>query len=153
MQLHHLIYESQATRPFTEADLTALLQKSRTYNAARGLTGVLLYAPDGRFMQVLEGSMQAVYDLYFQRIARDPRHHSPTLLAAGPLQRARFADWRMGFRPASAEALAELAGYFSTADATFLLPVLPELPSSLLDKLLDYVQYAAVNPVLEEAAR
>jgi hypothetical protein len=84
-------------------------------------------------------------------ISRDKRHHRLTLLADGRLDHRRFADWRMGYRPATPEALSELTGHFNTSDATFLLPVLPNLPSPLLDKLLDYVQYTVVHPVLEEA--
>ena len=150
MPLHHLIYESQATKPFTEAELADLLQKARANNEAKRLSGLLLYANDGRFVQVLEGEVDDVHELYFMHISRDERHHHLTLLADGRLPERRFADWRMGFRPTTSEALAELTGHFSTSDATFLLPVLPNLPTPLLDKLLDYVQYTAVNPVLEE---
>ena len=150
MPLHHLIYESRAAQPFSEAELADLLQKAREHNEDHGLTGLLLYAEDGRFVQVLEGEVAQVHDLYFLHISRDERHQNLVLLADGSLNERRFADWRMGFRPATPEALAELTGHFSTADATFLLPVLPNLPTPLLDKLLDYVQYTAVNPVLEE---
>ncbi|MEJ7666822.1 MAG: hypothetical protein WKG07_48630 [Hymenobacter sp.] len=65
------------------------------------------------------------------------------LLAAGLLDHRRFTGWHMGFRPATPETLAELTGHLNTTNATFLLPLLPNLPSSLLDKLLDYVQYTA----------
>lgn len=150
MPLHHLIYESQATEPFTEAELANLLQKARAHNETKRLSGILLYASDGRFVQVLEGEVDDVHELYFMHISRDNRHHHLVLLADGRLTERRFADWRMGFRPTTSEALAELTGHFSTSDATFLLPVLPNLPTPLLDKLLDYVQYTAVNPVLEE---
>jgi hypothetical protein len=150
MPLHHLIYESQATKPFTEAELAKLLQQARVHNEANGLSGILLYANDGRFVQVLEGEVDNVHELYFMHISRDRRHRNLTLLADGRLSERRFPDWRMGYRPATAEDLAELTGHFTTADATFLLPVLPNLPTPLLDKLLDYVQYRPVNPGLEE---
>ncbi|TDN39363.1 BLUF domain-containing protein [Hymenobacter sp. UV11] len=150
MPLHHLIYESQATQPLTEADLLLLLQQARAYNQANELTGLLLYASDGHFLQVLEGPMEVLHQLYFERIAHDPRHHRLQLLAAGVLERRRFSDWHMGFRFATPEALGELTGHFNTADATFLLPLLHNLPSPLLDKLLDYVQYTAPSADLEE---
>lgn len=150
MPLHHLIYESRATQLLTEADLTLLLQKARVYNKANQLTGLLLYAADGRFLQVLEGPMEAIHQLYFEHITHDPRHHQLQLLTAGVLDRRRFSDWHMGFRPATPEALIELTGHFNTADATFLLPLLPNLPSPLLDKMLDYVQYTAPSANLEE---
>lgn len=153
MALHHLIYESQATRPFTETELANLLQQARLRNKAKGLTGILLYAQDGRFIQVLEGEVDAVYELYFRHITHDARHTQLTLLANGQLDTRRFRDWRMGFRATTPEALAELTGHFSTDDAAFLLPVLPGLPSRLLDKLLDYVQYTTAHPILEEVIR
>jgi len=153
MPLHHLIYESQATQPFTEAELADLLRQARLTNEAKGLTGILLYAQDGRFVQVLEGEVDDVHELYFMHISRDKRHQRLALLADGRLSNRRFSDWRMGFRSATPEALAELTGHFSTADATFLLPVLPNLTSQLLDKLLDYVQYTTANPILEEVER
>jgi hypothetical protein len=150
MPLHHLIYESQATKPFTEAELADLLRQAREHNEANGLSGILLYASDGRFVQVLEGEVDQVHELYFMHISRDKRHEHLTLLADGRLSERRFPDWRMGYRPTTPEALAELTGHFSTADATFLLPVLPNLSNALLDKLLDYVQYTTVSPTLEE---
>jgi len=151
MLLHHLIYESQAKEPFTESELAELLRKARAYNEANGLTGILLYAPDGRFIQVLEGAQEAINHLYFERIARDPRHHQLQLLVAGALDHRRFGGWRMGYRFATPLKLTELSGTLDTADATFLLPLLPNLPNSLLDKLLDYVQYTLPTPLLEES--
>jgi hypothetical protein len=57
MSLYHLIYESQVTRPFSKPELVNLLQQARQFNEANGITGLLLYTPDGRFLQVLEGSV------------------------------------------------------------------------------------------------
>ena len=143
MPLHHLIYESQATQLFTEAALLRLLEQARAHNEQHDITGLLLYAADGRFVQVLEGPLEALHRLYFEHITHDPRHHRLQLLAAGVLNHRRFTGWHMGFRPATPEALSQLTGHLNTASATFLLPLLPNLPTPLLDKLLDYVQYAA----------
>ena len=150
MPLHYLVYESRATRLFTEAELARLLTRSRAYNHQHELSGLLLYASDGRFVQVLEGEQTAVHALHYERIVPDPRHQRVRVLADQPLDRRRFADWRMGYRAASPELLAALPGRVSTADAAFLLPALPQLPNALLDKLLDYVQYAPRCPQLEE---
>ncbi|MGI4737957.1 MAG: BLUF domain-containing protein [Janthinobacterium lividum] len=149
MPLHHLIYESQARKLFTESELAELLRKARAHNEANGLTGMLLYAPDGRFIQVLEGSMTAIHKLYFESIVHDPRHYRLQLLTAGVLDRRRFGSWRMGYRLATCADLTDLSGHLDTADATFLLPLL-HIPSPLLDKLLDYVQYTLPSPGLEE---
>ncbi|GEM_PF-1154469 len=152
MPLHHLIYESQARELFTESELAELLRKARAHNEANELTGMLLYAPDGRFIQVLEGSPEAIHRLYFECIVHDPRHYRLQLLAAGMLDRRRFSGWHMGYRFATPSELTELSGHLDTADATFLLPLLPNLPNPLLDKLLNYVQYTLPSPALEESS-
>ena len=56
----------------------------------------------------------------------------------------------MGFRRATPQVLTDLSGHVSTADAAFLLPLLPALPSPLLDKLLEYVQQTIVPTWLEK---
>ena len=90
-----LVYVSSAKRPFTRADLLALLAQSRARNAAAGLTGMLLYN-GGNFMQVLEGPEEAVNALY-AKIGRDPRHSGLMTLLRGPLAARQFADWSMAF--------------------------------------------------------
>jgi hypothetical protein len=97
MPLYHLIYESRATQPFSDTDLLALLRHSRGNNAQHGITGLLLYSSEGRFLQVLEGR-RAEVDALYQRISQDARHTACVVLLAGPLATRRFAEWRMGFR-------------------------------------------------------
>jgi hypothetical protein len=138
MSLHYLLYESHATRRFTEPDLWALLKEARHFNSTQGLTGLLLYTTDGRFVQVLEGEADSLAKLY-ERISQDPRHERVRLLAHEPLSARRFGDWHMGFRRLSAAALDEVLGHVDTHNAAFLLPLLPVLSNALLDKLLDHV--------------
>ncbi|MBD2766482.1 BLUF domain-containing protein [Hymenobacter sp. BT664] len=107
--MHQLIYISQATRPLSDADLTELLQESRQRNAADGITGVLLYGNE-RFVQVVEGEVAALADLY-GRLLRDARHHTVTRLAYGPIPERRFMQWSMAFRTAARAQMEELAGY------------------------------------------
>jgi len=107
--MHQLIYTSHATRPLSDADLTALLQWSRERNAEQGITGVLLYGNE-RFVQVLEGQVAALAELY-GRLLRDSRHHTVTRLAYGPIAARRFTQWSMAFRVAAPAQLAELIGY------------------------------------------
>jgi hypothetical protein len=147
MPLYQLVYESQATRAFSETELQALLQQARLYNTAHEVTGLLLQAPSGRLIQVLEGERGLIADLY-QRILRDPRHTNCTILASGPLPARRFGEWRMGFRATSEGALANLLGYVDTASASFLLPLLPVVSRTLLTKLLDYVRQTPPHPRL-----
>ena len=91
--LVRLVYVSEAVIPFSPADLTALLAVSRRNNAARGLSGLLL-AAGGHFMQVLEGTPDAV-DERFAVIAADPRHgHVHRVLCEATTGRL-FGQWSM----------------------------------------------------------
>ncbi|MGI4884025.1 MAG: BLUF domain-containing protein [Janthinobacterium lividum] len=107
--LHHLVYQSSATVPMSEAELTRLLAHSRAHNATHGITGLLLHH-DGRFVQLLEGGEAAVRAV-FARIARDLRHAGVVTLADGPAAHRRFAEWSMAFRAVDRAALATLTGY------------------------------------------
>ncbi|MDK9725506.1 MAG: ABC transporter substrate-binding protein [Sterolibacteriaceae bacterium MAG5] len=95
-EIYYLLYVSQATAPMDEAELAALLEQSRRANAARNLTGCLVYQ-EGFFMQMLEGAKADVLDLQ-ARIQRDPRHRNLRIVAQGKTRRRIFPDWSMGFR-------------------------------------------------------
>ncbi len=95
MPVYSLIYASSAVRPFTTEDLHALLDASRTRNAADGITGMLLYK-DGNFLQLLEGE-QAAVERTFQRIQRDPRHRGSVILRDAHEPEPLYAEWAMGF--------------------------------------------------------
>ncbi|QKG55405.1 BLUF domain-containing protein [Hymenobacter sp. BRD128] len=150
MPLYHLIYESRASQPFTDADLLELLRNSRDYNAQHELTGLLLYSAEGRFLQVLEGRQAAVLALY-QRISQDVRHTACMLLLSGPLAERRFGEWRMGYRATRHHTdLPALLGHVDTSSPDFLLPLLPKLSTSLLDRLFDYVHHTPAHASLDE---
>ena len=150
MSLYHLIYESRASHPFAEADLLDLLRTSRYRNSQRNLTGLLVYSPEGRFLQVLEGAQDEVLAIY-QRISQDFRHEDCTVLLSGPLAQRRFGEWRMGFRSTRSKTdLPALLGHVDTSSPDFLLPLLPKLSTSLLDRLFDYVHYTPAHVGLEE---
>jgi hypothetical protein len=150
MSLYHLIYESRAVRPFSEPDLRELLRTSRYCNAQRSLTGLLVYSAEGRFLQVLEGAQTEVLAIY-QRISQDSRHEDCTVLLSGPLAQRRFGEWRMGFRSTRHQTdLPALLGHVDTSSPEFLLPLLPKLSTSLLDRLFDYVHYTPAHVGLEE---
>lgn len=111
--MHHLIYSSSATTPFTDAALQELLTKARANNEQLQVTGVLLYH-EGQFMQLLEGEATVLRSLY-QIIERDARHTSIFKLADKPIETRSFSDWSMAFRPVDAEAFAQLQGYQNPA--------------------------------------
>ena len=94
--MRQLLYISNTSADFPQSELDDILAASRRNNAARDVTGMLLYL-DGAFLQVLEGPNDAVEEIY-ARIRRDKRHWDcQTLLNSGNAPRA-FANWSMGFR-------------------------------------------------------
>lgn len=108
---YQLFYVSTAAHRMSESDLAELLQEARNFNADHGLTGMLLYL-DGVFVQVLEGSQEAVRSLY-KKIERDPRHYGPEVYYEGEASAREFPEWTMGFRSLSGLTPAELPGFAS----------------------------------------
>ena len=109
MALINLIYVSSGTQLFSEADLLALLERSRRNNEPVGITGMLLYH-DGNFIQALEGEGQAVVATH-ARIAKDPRHNRLITLCKTPIEQRTFGDWSMGFRNLDSPELRSVPGY------------------------------------------
>ena len=68
MALRSIIYVSSATELFTSETLRDLLAVSRRNNAARGISGILLYW-DGNFLQYLEGPREQL-DLLMTKVGR-----------------------------------------------------------------------------------
>ena len=103
LSIYQVIYHSRATVLPNQAELQALLESSRRYNAAHQITGLLLYS-EGRYVQVLEGAEAAVRVLY-ARIQQDPRHEQVVTVCQGPGPQRCFADWRLGFGHVSSPAV------------------------------------------------
>ena len=126
---YHVLYRSQATPAPTEADLQALLEQARTYNAQAQITGLLLYS-GGRFVQLVEGPEAVVRSLY-ARIQADPRHTQVVTVSDGPGPQRWFADWHMAFGYVDALELHQVLGALETQT----LPLLP-IPDPHLQTLL-----------------
>ena len=94
--LVRLLYASRASSAVDQEELESILRQSKAHNALSGVTGALcLCRTGGIFMQVLEGSREAVNALYV-RIAADTRHRDVTLLTYHEIRERRFAGWTMG---------------------------------------------------------
>jgi Sensors of blue-light using FAD len=92
--LVRLMYCSRTTDVLPQDALSAILNKSRSANPARGITGVLCYS--GKiFLQVLEGGRMEVNALY-NRISGDNRHHDVMLLLYEEIAERCFSHWSMG---------------------------------------------------------
>ena len=94
MSLTQLLYVSTITPGVSPDNVMAIHVESQRKNAARDVTGLLLYGR-GNFMQLIEGDGAVVTTLY-DRVARDPRHRDVRTLFCGPAKRRLFPTWNMG---------------------------------------------------------
>ncbi len=94
----------------SSSELERLLAGARARNQAQDVTGALLCS-GGNFMQVLEGSREAVRSV-FERVRRNPAHHQIIELMCEPVQRREFADWSMAFSHASWDKLQQVQQAF-----------------------------------------
>ncbi|MET0195531.1 MAG: BLUF domain-containing protein [Hyphomicrobiaceae bacterium] len=91
--LVRLLYASRAVDD-SPRSIDAILAQARIHNTACGLTGILCYG-NGVFLQAIEGSRNAVNDLY-GHIQKDPRHKDVALLYFEEITERRFGGWTMG---------------------------------------------------------
>ncbi len=152
MSLYHLIYQSQSLVPFEESELAALLDQARANNKRHGITGMLLYTSDGRFLQVLEGTRDAVRQLYYQHIAADPRHYNCRVYDEGPCPHRCFAGWNLGFREAQAYELRTLLGCVPPDTPALLIPR-PRTRLELTELLAALVTSSEAAPLLPAQPR
>ena len=156
MSLYHLIYQSQALTAFSTTELDELRQQSLAYNTVNDLTGILLYAPNGHFLQVLEGDMAAVQFLYYHRIATDPRHEHLVVLSEGSSATQVFPDWTMSFRESddtddSPDGASQAArpGYLAPRAAYVRVCQLVRATPELMRLLLDFTAGYDDSPLSE----
>lgn len=92
--IRQLVYISSVKGDPGAINPDAILHVSRRNNARSGVTGLLYY--DGRrFLQALEGEVEAVERLY-RHIATDPRHHALVILSDRMVEAREFGNWAMG---------------------------------------------------------
>ena len=98
MRLWKLSYVSTAVAAHEEAmrQVREICARSGDRNARAGISSIVT-VHRGRFAQVLEGPEDAVRAV-LRRIMGDPRHHSLTVLADGPIVARRYTDWSMAYR-------------------------------------------------------
>lgn len=93
--LRRLAYVSFPVADLAPTEIGRIVHVSRVNNAARGLTGVLVYTGSD-FAQMIEGRHEAVETLW-QRLKADERHRDLTVFLDEPAERAWFETWRMGY--------------------------------------------------------
>ena len=120
--LRRLIYISSAAGRFGQPQLDEILATSRINNAARGLTGMLLFH-DGCFFQVLEGEAESI-DRTFATISRDTRHGGVIVLESRAVAERGFPQWSMGYvgahtlNPTQRQWLVDLSARVASDDPT-----------------------------------
>ncbi len=94
MTLKRIKYISAFARPYTDAEIDALVQEAAFNNEVDGITGILA-ATGNIFFQIIEGPAEKIDSLY-AKIVRDSRHVHVVLLREETLVESRlYPDWAM----------------------------------------------------------
>lgn len=92
--LERLVYGSTATGATDNLlNMATILAESQRNNARDGLTGALAAHGD-RYIQVIEGSTQAL-DGLLRRLQGDPRHREIVVFGRAVVERRDFDGWSM----------------------------------------------------------
>ena len=111
---YRIIYSSEAATPMQTDDLQELLDHARRSNAAKGITGALVYA-ERIFLQILEGDKVVLRDL-MAKIRRDVRHENVLVLRESEVPTAIFGSWKMAYVSATPKQVAKWSGVSATND-------------------------------------
>ncbi|HEX8414964.1 MAG TPA: BLUF domain-containing protein, partial [Sphingomicrobium sp.] len=88
-----MTYTSLASLDLDAADLAAIHSRARDLNALDGISGLLVFNGN-RFLQIVEGSEQAVDDLV-ERLRRDRRHTGVEIRDERKIEKRAFPNWSM----------------------------------------------------------
>lgn len=92
--LYNLVYCSRAAAGIDNAAVQHIIETSRRWNPAQGITGLLVFG-SGIFFQWVEGPRDNVLQL-MANLKKDPRHQDIVRLSAVEEVRERlFPDWDM----------------------------------------------------------
>jgi hypothetical protein len=96
--VHQLVYYSRNTVEGGDramlTNLREIVSTSQRNNSRDGITGFLIFDKTW-FVQILEGEKLKVTDTY-NRIARDSRHSSATIMNVRDVEARLFPNWTMG---------------------------------------------------------
>ena len=99
--LIRLVYVSTAVDSVDLNEFKRILGTAQQNNERRDLTGMLAFNSKV-FLQGLEGSREAVNDLY-AKLMRDARHFNLMLLKYESIEMRQWSDWSMGFAAPNTE--------------------------------------------------
>ncbi|MFK8031302.1 MAG: BLUF domain-containing protein [Gammaproteobacteria bacterium] len=110
-------YASRTDGRMSTEQLMELLVQCQTNNRKRGVTGMLLYGNE-TFLQALEGEDDVV-DGLVEHIHKDPRHADLKILHRREIEQREYADWTMGFKRVTDQALKNIDGLANFAAKDF----------------------------------
>ncbi|WP_295767058.1 BLUF domain-containing protein [uncultured Mucilaginibacter sp.] len=116
--MKYLVYISTADHLMNQDELLDILEASRKNNKKNNLTGMLLYG-EGVFIQMLEGEPSQLAETY-KAIEHDFRHKNIIKMTEGEMEQRHFPEWRMGFKAANADELAQFDAYIDPRQPGFL---------------------------------
>ncbi|HVT88123.1 MAG TPA: BLUF domain-containing protein [Tepidisphaeraceae bacterium] len=93
MALAQLIYVSRRNKAVTIDEIHSIVEASKTNNALRNITGMLL-CHGYNLMQILEGELSQIVPL-FEKIRQDRRHSEVRCLLCKNINKRMFPEWGM----------------------------------------------------------
>ena len=91
--LIQLIYTSTKSKETGFKEILEISRTAKINNINQKVTGLLVYF-NNSFLQVLEGGLKVVNDL-FQKISKDTRHKDVLLLEVKKINKKEFENWSM----------------------------------------------------------
>ena len=107
MSFTTVTYTSLARLDLQDTDLEDIHRSARDHNALDGVTGLLVFNGT-HFLQIIEGSEQAIEDL-LERLRKDQRHTGFEIRDRRKVEARIFPDWSM-------EMVRVRASYFEARD-------------------------------------
>lgn len=110
-ELCYLVYASMLSPGVDPAGVDAIVAQAKIANAARGVTGMVLY-DHGSILQIMEGE-PAVVDALFTKIKQDPRHRHIIKLVEEPIDHRSFHGWSLARPDVTWNEVAQLDTYLN----------------------------------------
>ncbi len=109
-----IFYSSKASFDLSKEELNALISEARYNNNKNQVTGILLYM-NNTFLQYIEGPEKNIDTLY-NKILKDDRHHSLSILESGLKPIRQYEDWTMLFKKVSSQESDQLLQSLKTSE-------------------------------------
>ena len=121
--LNYIVYYSFSQSNISSHELEKLLKKARDWNDNHDITGLLIYRFNkmfkrGNFLQIIEGPKESILPTW-ERILKDPNHHTITVLEDGVFEERNFSNWSMGLKNLSDKTLVNIPGFINLNDDEF----------------------------------